>query len=80
MNGQTVFTYIIIDVFIVMSDFVHADPVVRNWMMSGTFVPGLIAMRTEIVTCILIFLVAWISKCGAAYSRCKNDELNLSEK
>lgn len=69
-------TYIIIYVFIVMStDFVYADPLGCNWMMAGTFVDALIAMRTEIVTCKLIFLVGWISKCGTAYGRCKNDEL-----
>lgn len=67
--------------FIVMStDFVYADPLGRNWMMTGTFVDGFIAVRIEIVTCKLIVLVAWISKCGAAYGRCKNDELNSFEK
>lgn len=73
---QTIFTYIIIYMFIIVStDFMYADPLGRNWLMAGTFVDGFITMRTKIVTCKLIFLIDWISKCSAAYGRCKNDEL-----
>lgn len=77
---QTIFTYIIVYVFVVMStDVVYADPLGCNWMMAVTLVDGFIALRTDIVTCKLIVLIDWISKCSAAYGRCENDELKSTK-
>lgn len=80
-DGRQFFTYIIIYMFIVMStDFVYANSLGCNWMMTGTFVNGPIAMRIKIVTCILIVLIDWKSKCGTVYGRYKNDELKDKNK
>lgn len=74
---KEIYTYIVIDVFVFMtSQFVYAYSWGCNWLIIAVTKVVAAIMWTEIMPCILIVLVYWISKCGTTQSSwCKDDEL-----